>query len=646
MKTKFNNIKILAMAVLLAATWQGVLAQDIVDDDNLEMVEVSEGIDSKQYNKWTRSSHFKNGVDAMNKQKYEIAEEMLVKELKQHPHNGYAQCNLAWCKYLATNAAFNEVVYNLINNANDPDEAQKVYSRMRQSTLEDHNSYAAMMMKGIAMLPAADKESLCQAYLKHRDILKAAEADSALQVHSLQQAIKIHPCFSSYVEIMEFYVNLNDLDAATAYAIEAGDILSDDYTAQRLKATAFQYQKNYDKALSLIEKLMEQNSSDIDLRVARCEIYVDQGNYKNALADYDFMVKNFEPNEFDPLRLLSAIASIDPEARKAALDYVHQRQDIDDKTEGTLNWNVMEGMLLYSNNDYKESIKCYERGLETNKSAELIGIVASNYFMLGEVEKALALCDVADAIQRTEKNDDDSKDNSQDGTYLSRKIMIEMACGMTDQVLNDAKVHSIAYPSESNMINSLSTMGWAYQTKGQYKDAINSYEKWMEIDKDNAIARYNRARTMILGGINTAEAHEELREVLETEDFSGNEELKMSVLYYMGRHSEARELLDKLAANTDQVEAMSTIEREQATSLPEVMSLYNIACGYSLLGDTEHALSYLRRNFEGSGDASLYFNYAILDSDFDNVRQDPRFLDIINEFKTRWLNGDYKPLKK
>lgn len=646
MKKILNNIKILAIVVLMATAWQVVLAQDIATDDDIEMVEVSEGIDSKQYNKWTKSANFKNGVDAMNKQKYEQAESLLEKELKQHPRNGYAQCNLAWCKYLDTSAALNEGIYNLINEVTDPDEAQRIYSRMRQSAMSDYNNYALMMANGIDLLPTADKESLCQAYLKHKTLLEAAEADSASQVHSLLQAIKIHPCFSSYVEIMEFYVNIDDLNTATDYAIEAGDILDEDYTAQRLKALAYLYQKNYDKALPLIEKLLKENSDDTDVLAARCEIYTDQGNYKAALADYDLLVKNSEPNKFEPFHMLNAIANISSEARLEVLNYVHHQQDSDAKTEGTINWYVLEGMLLYNNHDYKEAIKCFEHGLTTNQNSDLVSIVASNYFMLGEVDKALALCDIADGLQCKEKSEDDNNDVIQSGEYLTQKIQLEMACGMTDQVLNDAQVYAIAYPSESNKISSLSSMGWAYQAKGQYKDAIRTYEQWMEIDENNAIARYNRARTMIQAGIKTAEATEELREILETENFTGNEELKMSVLYYLGRTSEARELLDKLASNTDLVEDMPQKEKDQATSLPEVMSLYNLACGYSLLGDKDRALSYLRRNFEGSGDVSLYFNYAILDSDFDNVRNDPRFLNIINEFKTRWLNGDYKPLNK
>lgn len=634
--------------MLIAVAWQCAQAQDVVASDNNDVNEVSEALDSKHYNKWTKSANFKNGIKAMDTQQYDKSTSLLEKELKQHPHNGYAQCNLAWCKYLSTSAAFNEAVYNLINEAAvDGETAQKTYSRIYESVKNDYLNFAQMLNKGIDMLPNADKETLCKAYLKHAAILHQAEADSAALAHSLQQAIKIHPCYESYVEIMRFYINNNDTHTATVFAIEAGDILDGDYNAQRLKAFAYQYQKDYPKALQLIDKLLEENDADIDVLVARCEIHTDQGDYKAALADYDLIVNSSEPNEFEPFKLLDQIAHISPEAHSEVIDYVKHQQENDAKTDGTINWNVLEGMIRYNNQDYKESMKCFERGLGTNHSAELVGIVASNYFMLGEADKALALCDIADGMQQNNKSEDEDDDNnSTSGTFLSRKIILEMTCGMAHQVLNDAQVSCIAYPQNSNIINCLSIMGWAHTALGQYNDAIHNYEQWMEIDHTNVIPRYNRARTMIQAGIDLDEAAQELREILETQDFTGNEELKMTVLYYLGRKTEARELLDKLAASTNAVEAMTLKEREQATSLPEVMSLYNLACSYSLLGDTEQALDYLRRNFQGSGDDSLYFNYAILDTDFDNVRQDPRFLDIINEFKTRWLNGDYKPLNK
>ena len=80
---------------------------------------------------------------------------------------------------------------------------------------------------------------------------------------------------------------------------------------------------------------------------------------------------------------------------------------------------------------------------------------------------------------------------------------------------------------------------------------------------------------------------------------------------------------------------------EMKGELPEVMSLYNLACAYSLHGESSTALDYLKRCFE-SAEAEPNFDYAVLDYDFDNIRKNPKFMELINTYKTKWFNGTLK----
>ena len=173
-------------------------------------------------------------------------------------------------------------------------------------------------------------------------------------------------------------------------------------------------------------------------------------------------------------------------------------------------------------------------------------------------------------------------------------------------------------------------------------NAIDCYEQWAKSEEDNIMPTYYKARALVLSE-QVNEGREILNEILATHDFNHNEEMKMNVLYYLGRTDESKAILDRLTANTKQVMAMTSEEIENAEQLPEMMSSYNLACAHALHGDIDQAMSFLKKHFEGNSDDALNYGYTILDYDFDNVRDNPKFLNIINEYKTRWLNGEYKP---
>ena len=88
------------------------------------------------------------------------------------------------------------------------------------------------------------------------------------------------------------------------------------------------------------------------------------------------------------------------------------------------------------------------------------------------------------------------------------------------------------------------------------------------------------------------------------------------------------------------VEAIEAFTRSIALNYRQATSMYNIACGYSLLNDKENALFWLDRSL-GVG-----FDRADLlkqDSDLDPLRSDPRFNEILK--KASLLKKDEKPGK-
>jgi hypothetical protein len=84
-----------------------------------------------------------------------------------------------------------------------------------------------------------------------------------------------------------------------------------------------------------------------------------------------------------------------------------------------------------------------------------------------------------------------------------------------------------------------------------------------------------------------------------------------SCLRYTGRQSKAREILEKLKAQTD----------------PYVPP-YSVAALYANLGENDHAFEYLQKAYE---QGSFYMSFLKVDPELDPLRSDPRFTELLRK---------------
>jgi adenylate cyclase len=82
-----------------------------------------------------------------------------------------------------------------------------------------------------------------------------------------------------------------------------------------------------------------------------------------------------------------------------------------------------------------------------------------------------------------------------------------------------------------------------------------------------------------------------------------------------------------LARTGDHVKSFEWARRALAIDPEETSILYNVACAYSLLGRTEHALTCLAKVMEHG---TFYKNWAAKDSELDSLRSDPRFHSLLS----------------
>ena len=100
--------------VLLMVVSVDIAAQEV---DTEELVVENTVFDSKKYNKWTNSTNFRKGAKEMSaateNDDFKKAVRFFEKEIKQHPRNGYALCNMALCNSTIAQSSLNQLIYNI-----------------------------------------------------------------------------------------------------------------------------------------------------------------------------------------------------------------------------------------------------------------------------------------------------------------------------------------------------------------------------------------------------------------------------------------------------------------------------------------------------------------------------------------------------
>ena len=644
-----NWLIMLAFALFLLAGQGAVKAEDKSDYFN-----------SSKYNKWKNSANFVAALKTLDenddendyKGAYIDAISLFDKEIALHPANAYAYCNKAQFLNNFAEVELNNwimTVYIGELTFDDTDEMDKEFDKKKAEADRKRHEAAATLDKGIALLPAQDKVNLYKAYMLKADILNSyIEPDPALVVEAYKKAIEINPVKESYYELLKFYTDRDDIEKAISIVMEMNKVFEDDNDESLILLTAAAHYENgdYDKALDVYNKVLKLNPENETALSSRVDIYLKQGKY-NDCVDEAIRLAN-KGVVYDVTNRLLEVCAASDESVDMVFDKVRQAR-VNDSDESLANWNIVEGFLYTTlKNDYQKGIDCFMAGLKQTYNPDMMAAIGRNYYLLGKVDNALQWFDDAFTLQQSRNqgsgDEDDATDNED---YLAQKIVIEMNCGLVEKAITDAQIYRLIKGDEASIDVAFPALCWGYLTNGKDKELIDICDKWLENNDGQIDPLYRKAYALSVIGRND-EAQPILQEILSDEsNFESNNELKFNVLLRMGRTDEAREILETLAENSRKVKNMTAKVVFDAEDVPETMGNYNLACSYSLLGDKEKALDYLRQHFEECNDTQdPNFDYAILDFDFDNIRQAPEFMQLINEYKAKWLNGTLKLKKK
>jgi len=623
----FTTHSIAIVAALILAGGMAITAQTLKSgyDDS------SDYLDSKKHNKWHTSQNFKKALSILNNESeeedidYEKAIDFLEDEVKQHPTNGYAVCNTAIATFSEDDNDLKLFILGLLfSDQYQMEEAKGVIEKRYAQSSQVKKEAVAMLEKGMAMIPAADKENLCKAYITYGNLQNELEnTDGAIAAY--EQAATLLPCYQSYDKLMKCYLEQDNREKALYYASALGNLIDDDNEALRMLAQVHIDNKNYNEAEKLINKAIGNSGTDTDAYQLLINLLITEGRYQDAL---DKTIEYSDYLQGDLMQNLIGIASINEDCKNMVISRLQKlnaeasMSGNDEENEGAM-WGYFEGLIYNLNSDYRNALTCFDQLLEHLHSAALLSLKANCHYMLGDAPQALKILKYALRMPT------DSEDNGIKESLLSNIIRIEMLCGMTDEQIYDSQLYCKAFAEESFL--GYEGLARGYFNSGQYAKALEVCNDWIEQSDNNIEARYMHAYVLYLWG-KTDEAREEMQEIINDENC--DDERKMFALLYMGKTEESRVLLDKMARSSEfAVDSAAKIETSG-----DAMTFYNLACAYSQHGEIDRALYFLERFYAEDNNATD-FDYAILDDELNNARKDPRFMEIINRYKQQWLNG-------
>jgi serine/threonine protein kinase/Tfp pilus assembly protein PilF len=189
--------------------------------------------------------------------------------------------------------------------------------------------------------------------------------------------------------------------------------------------------------------------------------------------------------------------------------------------------------------------------------------------------------------------------------------------------------------------------GLAFALRKNFDKAQDEFEKAIRLDPKLYEAFYFYARTTFQRGdlVKAAELYEQAAK-LNPDDYQ-TPSLLVGVYHGLGRTAEAAstqrralQLVEKHVANHpddpramylgagilarfgEREKGLEWARRALAIEPDESSILYNVACAYALLGESEEAIGCLAKVME---QGIFYKNWAAKDSDLDSLRSDPRF---------------------
>ena len=442
--------------------------------------------------------------------------------------------------------------------------------------------------------------------------LRKDETGSAISM--LNKAIKYIPKADKYYHawanktLASIYYDLNDTIQCLDYATRAVKAEPKNIEWWRFRGVLYLEFEQYDHAMADFDKVIQLDPTAINGYMWKGKTYYELKQYEKAIEQYQyagklatrsFIYSNIAESQVALHRYEEAANNIinalkEEHFEDLATDLLADaNEDLTaelmprlnvqiNANPNSLEWSMYQLYLYRANKNYEQAILCTEKIKELDVDPYFDAILSSLYQDMGDFASALPYAQAAYISDSTETD------------YISQLASIYSDLDSLEQYIKIYNAYIAQYP-ESNAAYHMRAQ--CHFHTGNYETAITDYSTAIALDADDTYARYMRGRAHYIMG-DSLKANKDFQRVVED---TKNTVETVFALIFLGRQEEARAL-------TDSILLADSVEHSER---------YNMACSYSLLGETELAFTTLEEELK---DGYVQFNHIRRDVDFAPLR--------------------------
>lgn len=444
----------------------------------------------------------------------------------------------------------------------------------------------------VKKIPSKDKEYKAFAYgTRAKVYLNLEDTIQALKDYS--QSINVMPdddrLYNQRAQVyyeQEKY-DLADKDYQKMISLKAGDVMG--YMGIGRNANA---QKRYGDAIKQFDYVVKLDQNYSSAYSFRAESYIGLKKYNEAIDDVITALGiDKDRKAFYELQELADSAFEQTVAKLKA-------QKIKEPNEQS--WAYDLGVVYERVAKYNKAIAYYKESLEKESNIITASRISSCYDELGDYDKALEYCDQAIALDSVKSD------------YLYQKANILDNAGRSKEAI---RVMGEYIANNPDMAEGYYRRGWFEDHSGNVEEAIEDYTMAITLQPNVAYAYLNRGVLYRLKGEN-AKAESDFKQVVRLDSIPEEAECSFYAYYYLGQKDKAIEILNTI------------LDKDKKGNC------YDAACLYSVMGEKEKALSYLRQSLE---DGYRCFAHIKRDRDLNNIRNTEEFKVLMKEYEEKHL---------
>ena len=420
------------------------------------------------------------------------------------------------------------------------------------------------------------------------------------------------------------YLNLEDTIQALKDYSQAINVMPDDDRLYNQRAQVYYEQEKYDLADKDYQKMISLKAGDVMGYMGIGRNANAQKRYGDAIKQFDYVVKldqnyssaySFRAESYIGLKkyneaiddVITALG-IDKD-RKAFYELQELADSAFEQTVAKLkvqkikepneqSWAYDLGVVYERAAKYNKAIAYYKESLEKESNIITASRISSCYDDLGDYDKALEYCDQAIALDSVKSD------------YLYQKANILDNAGRSKEAI---RVMGEYIANNPDMAEGYYRRGWFEDHSGNVEEAIEDYTMAITLEPNEAYAYLNRGVLYRLKGEN-AKAESDFKQVVRLDSIPEDAECSFYAYYYLGQKDKAIEVLNTI------------LDKDKKGNC------YDAACLYSVMGEKEKALSYLRQSLE---DGYRRFAHIKRDRDLINIRNTEKFKVLLKEFEEK-----------